>query len=515
MKILEFNSIKKDLRNKIKFALCIPSIYRVGMSSLAMHTIYNILNSFENVSCERVFLPIDNSAPYSLESNQRLESFDFIAFSLHFEINYINLLKILLKTNIPIYSKERDTTHPILIAGGPLSVNPLPLSSFIDLFVIGDFEPVAKKIVDTYNNANDKRDFLEQCASFEGFYVPEYVKGKVKKIYEPNLDNCPHSISQIVPQVEPKSPFFPSLGKSFLLEISRGCNRGCRFCLIGYQGRPIRFRSFKQIQQIISEGIEITQLKKVSLIGSGLSDHPNLEDICWYIVNNGLELSLPSLRVDCITDDLLQALKKGNQKSLTLAPEVGSERLLKVIHKGFSINDVLTAIYNVKQNGIVNLKLYFMLNLPSETSEDVEAIGNLVQKVIQGGFRESNLKLSINSFIPKPHTPFQWESSIDLEILRNKIKELKKILKVKTNFLDPRWARIQTYLSLGDTKFGDIISMVAKLGGGLGAWNKALKDSDFTPKTYKLDFDLPWDFIELEIRKKGIINEYIKAKSDN
>ncbi|MFX0134524.1 MAG: radical SAM protein [Candidatus Hodarchaeota archaeon] len=511
MKILEINSIRKDLRNKIKFALCVPSIYRVGMSSLAMHTIYNILNSYENVCCERVFLPIDNSTPYSLESNQPLEKFDFIAFSLHYEINYTNLLKILLKANIPIYSKSRNSTHPILIAGGPLSANPLPLSSFIDLFVIGDFEPVAEQILNIYENAKDKQEFLEQCADLPGFYVPKYTASNVKKIYDKNLDNCPHSISQIISQVESNSPFFPSLGKSFLLEISRGCNRGCRFCLIGFQGRPIRFRSFKQIQQIVSVGIENTKLNKVSLIGSGLSDHPNLEDICWYIVNNGFELSLPSLRVDCITDDLLQALKKGHQNSLTLAPEVGSERLLKVIHKGFSINDVLTAINNIKQNGIMNLKLYFMINLPTETSDDVNAIGDLVQKVMRIGFKGSNLKLSINSFIPKPHTPFQWETTIDLDILRNKIKELKKIIKVKTNFLDPRWARIQTYLSLGDKKFGDIISMAAKLGGSLGAWNKALKDSDFTPKTYKLDFNLPWDFIELEIRKRDVLSEYLAA----
>ncbi|MHA1377890.1 MAG: radical SAM protein [Candidatus Helarchaeota archaeon] len=511
MKILEFNSIHKDLRNKIRFALCIPSIYRVGMSSLALHTIYSILNSFEDVACERVFVPMGNYPVCSLESGQPLNTFDIIAFSLHFEINYTNVLKMLIDSKIPIYSKNRKSNHPIIIAGGPICANPIPLSPFIDLFVIGDFEPVVEKILEIFRYKQDREYFLEQCSELEGIYVPKLENNKVKKVFAKRLDDCPHPISQIVPQVENKSPFFPSLGKSFLLEICRGCNRGCNFCLIGFEGRPARFRSFRDIERIISEGIEKTKLRKVSLIGSGLSDHPDIENICWYIVDQGLELSLSSLRVDCVSDELLRALNRGNQKSLTLAPEVGSERLLKIINKGFSIKDILGTIENVKRKGIKNIKLYFMMNLPTETLEDLNGIVELVQKIKKIGFGGVNLKLSINSFIPKSHTPFQWESPPNLEILKNKIKVLKKGIKSKINFLNPNWAVIQSYLSLGGSNMGEIIYQAAKLGGTISSWKKAFKNSNFKPKKIELDSVLPWDFIEFKLDKKTLKNIYEKA----
>lgn len=511
MKILELNAIRKDWRNKIKFALCIPSIYRVGMSSLALHTIYNILNSYEDVCCERVFLPPNNTPPYSLESNQPLSKFDFIAFSLHYEINYTNVIKILLDSNIPVESKNRGSNLPIIIAGGPVMANPLPLSFFIDLFVIGDFEPVAPKILEVYREVREKQAFLEQIKNTQGVYIPNITEGTVKKTYDKHLENCPHALFQIIPQLEHNTNYSPSFGKSFLLEVSRGCGRQCRFCLEGIQGLPFRFRSLDKIQDIISQGIGKTNVNRVSLIGSGLSDHPKLEDICWSIVNKGLGLSISSLRVDCITDDLLQALVKGQQKTLTIAPETGSDRLLDVIHKGFSIDEILSAINRIKNSGMKNLKLYFMINLPTETSEDITAIGDMVQKINKIGFKGSNLRLSINCFIPKSHTPFQWEPSVNLEVSRNKIKELKKIIKMPAEFLDPQWAQIQTYLSLADSNIDKAILLVAKLGGSLGAWKKSLRISNYNHKIYDTNSDLPWDFIQFEFNKKKLREEYEKV----
>ncbi|MHA1301277.1 MAG: radical SAM protein [Candidatus Helarchaeota archaeon] len=510
MKILEYNSIRKDLRNKIKIALCIPSIYRVGMSSLALHTIYSILNSYEDVACERVFLPTRNSPPYTLESNQPIKNFDFIAFSLHFEMNYSNVIKILLNSNIPIYSKDRNSDYPIIIAGGPICANPLPLSQFIDLFVIGDFEPISGKILDIYRESSSKGEFFESCSELPGFYIPKYMNKKVKKVYEQKLDNCPHPLAQIIPEVKINSPFFPSLGKSFLLEVCRGCNRGCHFCLIGYQGRPVRFRSLNKIKEIIDEGIEKTQVNKVSIIGSGLSDHPNLSDICQYIVHKGLELSIPSIRLDRVSDELLEVFLRANQNTLTLAPETATNRLLEVINKGFSRESILTSIEKIKHYKIRNLKLYFMINLPTETEADLISIGDLIQKINRIGYGGSNLKLSVNNFIPKPHTPFQWESNFNLEELRRKIKFLKRLIKTKIDLMDPRWAKIQTHLSLGDENMGTIIELATRYGSGLGSWNKAFKNARFLSCVYDIDSRLPWDFIEFEFDKNKLRKIYEK-----
>jgi len=522
-RVLEVNVVRKDWRKvRLRFAFIYPNVYRVGMSSFATQLLYFLLNSRENVVCERCFLPYQRRAtPVSLESGRNLREFDVVGFSLQFETDYVNVVDILRRSGIPLHSKDRSKNNPLIIAGGPCAwENPEPISNFIDLFIIGDAEAILGRLIDLFQDIKDPRENLEVFADIEGVYVPSLSRHSVKRAWIKRLDDCPHPVAEIIPQVDENSPFAPVFGKSFLLEVVRGCNRGCRFCLIGFQNRPMRARSFKILKDLVEEGTKFSQVRKVSLIGSAISDHPGFEDVCWYIVDSGFELSVPSLRVDGFSESIAEALVKGGQKTVTFAPEAGTFRLRKAVRKPFTEEQILTAIAMAKKCGIKNVKLYFVIGLPGEDRDDLQGIVDLIRKVLNLGYSPSELHVSFTPFIPKPHTPFQWLPQLPLKEINERLKFVVKNLKGfglnYVDYLDPKWAKIQAALSLGDRKLGKIIEYVAEHGGSLGAWRKAQKAfninlTDYSDRVKAFEEELPWSHIDVGVNKNFLIKECEKG----
>ncbi len=511
----ELNVIRKDFRNiEIKIALCYPNLYQAGIACHAIQLLHYLFNSFENVQCERFYYDPSHD-PLSIESGQPVKNFDIICFSLQYELDYLNILKMISSGGITLLSENR--TSPLLIAGGPCALeNPLPLFPFIDLFVLGDLEPILDQLIFYLIEFKKGKKTLHDFYDIPGIIVPRFHRNeRISKIVASDLNKCFHPRLQFISDA---SPF----GKSLLLEVTRGCPRGCRFCLIGYQALPMRFRSLNSLKEIILDGIEYTKADKVSLIGPSISDYPHLKELCEFIAEQGLQLSLPSLRVETLTNSFLEVVQNAGVRTISIAPEAGSERLRSAIGKEISEELILGTLAKCSEGKMENLKMYFLINLPTETSQDIENIGELLNSVIQKYYPPQHLHLSINSFIPKPHTPFQWEPAIALPVLQKTIKTLQKqIRKFKIynfEFLDPRWARIQGFLSRGDKKLGEILLKVMQAGGNLGAWRNVLKmlkisieTSQIFPPT--LDATLPWDFIDVNIGKKRLLNLYYKAHS--
>ena len=519
-RVLEVNVVKKDWRKvDLRFAFVYPNVYRVGMSSFTTQLLYFLLNSREDVACERCFLPYQpNISPVSLESGRSLRDFDVIGFTLQFETDYVNVVDMLRRSGIPLYSKDRSERDPLVIAGGPCTwENPEPISDFFDLFIIGDAEAILDKFIDVFLDVKKPRKDLELFAEIEGIYVPSLGKHYVKRAWIRRLNDCPHPIAEIIPQVDENSSFAPVFGKSFLLEVTRGCNRSCSFCLIGFQNRPMRARSFKVLKKLIDEGPKLSSVRKVSLIGSAVADHPNFEDICWYVVNNSLELSIPSLRIDGFSESIAEALIKGGQKTVTFAPEAGTFRLRQVVNKPFTDEQILSAINIARECGIKHVKLYFIVGLPNETEEDLKGIVDLIRKIIELGYSARDLHVSITPFIPKPHTPFQWMPQLPLEEIRRRLNflvgNLRKLRLNYIDYLDPRWAKIQAALSLGDRKLGRLIEFVAEHGNSLGTWRRAQKIFNIDLTRYvdearSLDKKLPWSHIDVGVSKELLIKGY-------
>jgi len=526
-RVLEVNVVRKDWRKvDLRFAFVYPNVYRVGMSSFATQLLYFLLNSREDVVCERCFLPYQKKIiPSSLESRRNLREFDVVGFSLQFETDYVNVVDMLRRSGIPLHSKDRSKEDPLIIAGGPCAwENPEPISDFIDLFVIGDAEAVMDRFIDLFLETRNPRENLEVFADIEGVYVPSLGRHYVKRAWVKSLDDCPHPVAEIVPQVDENSPFAPVFGKSFLLEVVRGCNRGCRFCLIGFQNRPMRIRGFEVLKDLVDRGPKFSRVRKVSLIGSAISDHPDFEDLCWYIVNSGFEISVPSLRIDGFSESIAEALVKGGQKTVTFAPEAGTFRLRKVVKKPFTEEQILYAVATAKKCGIKHVKLYFVIGLPGEDEDDLRGIVDLIRKVINLGYSPSELHVSFTPFIPKPHTPFQWLAQFSLKELDKRLKFITKNLKALglnyVDYLDPRWAKIQAALSLGDRKLGKIIEYVVEHGGGLGAWRRAQKTfginlTDYSDEVKDLDKELPWSHINVGVDKIFLIGEYERSLEKN
>ncbi len=514
--VREINAIRKDLRKvDIKFALAFPSGYQVAMSCYGFHTLYAMLNARSDVACERV-ISSGGQPPYSLESRQQLRDFDVVGFSLQFETDYTNVLRMISNAGIPLRSIDRKANHPLIVAGGPcVSENPEPLSEHIDLFVVGDAEPVLDDLLDTYLEGNLSRQNLETLSELPGIYVPRYSEGPVKRVWCKSLEEAYRPTMQVIPQVEEDSPFMPVFGKSLLLEISRGCEWGCRFCLIGFTGRPMRNLSMKTALSTIEEGVERSRVKKVTLIAPSLSGYRDLVNLCWSIVNMGLEISVSSLRVDCISDELLEALAKGGQRTATLAPEAGTDRLRTVLNKGFSDDEIFSAAEAIQQK-LQNLKMYFILGLPTETSADLEGIVDLASRIGSLGFPSRGVRLSINPFVPKPHTPFMWEAQPSIEYIRKSTNLISSKLKGNPRVImegfDPRWGAIEALLSLGGADVGKVIELSSLYGGSLGAWRRALSETrislkDIVNRERDPEAFYPWDKVDVGVSKTFLLRE--------
>jgi radical SAM family uncharacterized protein len=555
----EWNCVVKDWdKINIKFALCYPDLYEIGMSNMALPILYELLNNQPDVLAERVYAPwTDMEAAMraagipllSLESKHRLKDFNIIGFSLDYELTYTNVLNILDLGQIPVLASERDDSHPLVIAGGSCCLNPEPMSDFIDFFVIGDGEEVLLELVDCFRDwkgkAASKKELLRQVATIPGIYVPslyqvEYqADGLIKSITPTAAEAKPIIQRRVVtklppPVTRPVVPYIEIVHDRGAVEIQRGCTRGCRFCQAGIIYRPVRRRPQQEVIQAVGEIIANCGYNDVSLVSLSTSDYPHIEELVASLRQNydNLALSLPSLRMDNFSVTLMDSLPSRRKTGLTFAPEAGSERLRRIINKNATEDELLKTAAAAFARGWTSLKLYFMLGLPTETEEDVEQIVQLVAKIrsvgrtAKGGMPQ--VRISLSTFIPKPHTPFQWVAQESEQQLSAKHELLKLRLRRKGSRLswqEPKVSLLEAALSRGDRRLGKVIYGAWKSGSTFDAWDehfdyqrwlRAFDENGLEPDFYArrerpLDEPLPWAHIDAGVTSAFLKREYQRA----
>jgi len=484
--------VKDPRRVEVRFASCYPNLYRSAMSSLGFHIVYDLLNHREDVYCERVVYPYTKS----LETGTNLKNFDIVGFSLQYEADYVNVLEMLRKGGLNLKKRDRRKDDPLIIAGGPCATsNPLPMSPFVDLFLVGDGEVILPELIDTFKQLKNPREELDQFMDIKGIYLPDHpVQINITQdIWKP--------LAQVVPETEENS-LIPAFGRSFLLEVSRGCTRGCRFCMAGCLYRPRREIPLKELLETAQKGRESTGLNKIALIGAAVSDHSQMEDLCQGLLEMEFQITVPSLRVEAVNSELLEILQESGLKTITLAPE-STWNLRKVVNKPLTDEDIFRAVKNTfKQN--MNVKLYFLVGLPTETEEDLGDLSDLIKRLRISAPKKSSLRISVNPFIPKPHTPFQW-ASFNLKEVKQKISYLNREFGSRYFKAEsPRISLIQYVLSVGGVEVGDVLekSLNGKLP--LPEWKK------LTPH-WNLESELPWKNIRVGVNDAFLKEEYSKA----
>jgi radical SAM family uncharacterized protein len=537
---------KKDWGGRISIGLVYPNLYGIGMSNLGFQIVYQLLNARQNVVAERFFLPDDGEMSLylesgrdilSMESQSPLLKFHLVAFSLSFENDYPNILKILQLGKIPLLSDQRDDSHPVVMAGGITTMmNPEPLSPFFDLFLLGEAEATLEAFIglftDVMSTLEGKQKMLRTLAqNLDSLYVPSlyhieyHPRGTIKSM-EPTDPRIPEKI-RVAHHVDEDAPVAISgiltpdteFADRVLIELGRGCGRSCRFCAAGYVYRPPRMHNETQLLSRVGEVME--EHDHVGLVSASVSDTPGISQITGQILEKGGRFSVSSLRADSLTEELLDHLRRAGQRSVAIAPEAGSERLRKVVNKQLTQDQIINAVRLIAQKGHFTLRLYFLIGLPTETHEDVTQILDLVKTIKHYLIKESRtrgkiglIKLSVNCFVPKPFTPFQWFPMENVSSLKEKQKWLRNSVVreggVKVNFDVPKWAYIQTLLSMGDRRVGSLLLSSYRSNGD---WTRTFRSSELNPDFFvhrhrEPEEILPWDFIDHGIRKAFLIKEY-------
>lgn len=557
----EYNQIIKD-KNAVdtRVAFCFPDTYEIGMSNIGLRILYGVYNSMEGVWCERVFAPWSDMEAemravgiplYALESGDSIKDFDIIAFSLGYEMAYTTVLNMLDLADLPIRSEDRPNLKPLVIAGGTCCYNPEPLSAFVDLFIIGEGEQVNIEITELYRESKkaglSKAEFLRKASHIEGIYVPSLYdvtynedgtvaavtpqKGAPKKVTKRIVDDFETSFfptNDIVPSTE-------IVHDRISLELFRGCIRGCRFCQAGYVYRPVRSRSAEKLVEQAKEALVNSGYEEITLASLSSSDYRHLGALCDGLLDwtepRKISLALPSLRADNFSMELMERVQKVRKSGLTFAPEAGSQRMRDVINKNVTEDDLLNTCRTAFEGGWNGVKLYFMLGLPTETDEDVKAIAELAEKVLytwrqyaQNKSRGVRITVSTSCFIPKAHTPFQWEAQNTMEEYKRKVNLLRSSIRSKAityNWHSPETSYAEAILSRGDRRLGDVIEKVWKNGGRLESWSEfftldrwldAMEEFGLSPDFYthrerSLDEIMPWAIIS-----DGVLENHLKKE---
>jgi radical SAM superfamily enzyme YgiQ (UPF0313 family) len=536
----ETGTIRKRWPGHVHVALVYPNHYAVGMANLGFQSVYRQLNDLPQVLCERAFLPEPEErgpVPLTMESGRKLTEFDCVAFSIAFENDYTNVLTILHQAGLPLPSALRGASLPLVLAGGAACfLNPEPLAPFIDAFILGEAEAVLVPFFGAFNPQADRRGFLLHVArNLPGVYVPafytvvyggdgtlaafnpiEEVPARVRRVTAPEPVEAATQSVIVTPDT--------SFEDAYLIEVSRGCPRGCRFCAAGYIYRPPRMRPLALLESALAHGAE--RSGKIGLMGTAVSDLPDLKSLCAIGRARDLQLSFSSLRADRLDTELVGALKSGRLKTAAIAPETGSERMRRVINKGLDEKQILDAADLLVAGGIPHLKLYFMIGLPTETEEDVTALIALVKRIkhrflsaSRARGRMGEIVVSLNCFVPKPATPFQWVAMEEVGELKRKIKRittgLKKTPNVRVQTDVPRWAHLQALLSRGDRRVADLLALAHR---NQGNWPQTFKMSPLNASFYvnreRLEDEIfPWDFIDHGISRNFLWDEYQRARA--
>lgn len=489
--IYERNIVQKNIKDmKIRFGLCYPNIYRTAMSSLGYNMLYDFINEIPEAYAERIIYPNVRS----IETGSPIRDFNIVSFSLQYEEDYFNVVRMLNEGEIPLKREDRGHDDPLIIAGGPCATaNPMPMAEFIDMFVIGEGEAVLGKIFERYEKYGKD---LEKYLDIQGVYIPKFNNNAKIALVE-DMEDAHHLTSPIVTSTDDEE-YETIFGDSIMLNVSRGCTRGCRFCMSSYLYRPMRETRLETLIETAERSRANTGLNRITLIGAAVSDYSNITELIRELESRGFEISTPSLRLESITREQLEILRKGNLKTITIAPE-SIARLRKCINKEISDERIMEVVRDAFDLSF-NMKLYFIIGLPNETMEDIAELVEFMKRI--ASFRGNNsIRFSVNPLIPKPHTPLQWEK-YNLKDIKRKMRFIKKEMKnYKIKFESPKKGMIQYILSCGDTSISHIIEKSAAGSVTVGEWKRHLPD-------YSIGDPLPWDSIDVGISKKFLEIEY-------